>query len=518
MKKIVIILLLFAGILANSSSFAQTKEFKDVRKFRVRSSTAIIEDNAVKGYAFFLMVEKEDKKNVHYLLQILDENLREVNSTPIVRPSSYILIESAWNGTAFAFVFMDYKNKTIEFLTFDKTCKQIGSKKLTELKKRELAVYAQSVGTGEDNSTETIHAVKNKGFLRITPVKNDSWGYDIEMLSNELKVLWTGGSPAAAKDVQMASLADMTETHALVQIYSKPNAASRDASYKLICYKIEDGKKVFDVPLDDSKYNLAEAGATFDSKGNIVLLGEYFALNDKSDKAKSLGFYAGEIGMDGAFKTKKFISWAKDVSKLVPVNEKGKIDNEAYVYFHKILRLDNGKLIAIGEQYKIAASAAGIASKLLGGSSSSASLTAFVTLNMMVFEFNPDFTLASVKIFEKDKTKITLPNGTMAASARFQARYIDYLGLFDYVYTQVSPDGNEFTSSYVNYDREKGEKNKNVAGTIIYADGKYSEDKFPLEKGKTYYWVAPAKPGYLLISEYSKREKTLSLRLEKFNY
>ena len=54
---------------------------------------------------------------------------------------------------------------------------------------------------------------------------------------------------------------------------------------------------------------------------------------------------------------------------------------------------------------------------------------------------------------------------------------------------------------------------------ISYADGEFSNDKIVLErKWRTSIHVFPAKAGYALVQEYSRKEKKIEMRLEKINY
>ena len=83
----------------------------------------------------------------------------------------------------------------------------------------------------------------------------------------------------------------------------------------------------------------------------------------------------------------------------------------------------------------------------------------------------------------------------------------------------LSGDKNTFMITYVNYDREKGSQSKNLLGAIVYTPEKiFSVDKMPLNRKSTEYYVYRAKEGYVLITEYFRKEKRIDTRLEKINF
>ena len=73
--------------------------------------------------------------------------------------------------------------------------------------------------------------------------------------------------------------------------------------------------------------------------------------------------------------------------------------------------------------------------------------------------------------------------------------------------------------TYVNYDREKGQQSKNVLGAIVYTpEHTFTVDKLALNRKSTEYFVYRAKEGYVLVTEYFRKEKRIDTRLEKLNY
>ncbi len=136
---------------------------------------------------------------------------------------------------------------------------------------------------------------------------------------------------------------------------------------------------------------------------------------------------------------------------------------------------------------------------------------------MMVYEFDKDLKINTVHQFEKDKTNVQLPEGLGVNGSTTIGYYLRATGQFDYAYMSVSSDKKTFNAAYVNYDRDKEEGNKFVVGNIIYNQSKLTRDKVDLSSKASQFWVRPAKPGYVCIFEYFRKEKRLNIRMEKLN-
>src|SRR6478609_9837983 len=102
MKSKLSLLILFVIAFAAN---AQTSSIKNVTKISSRGGGVILQDNHVKGYYSFVQLEKIDENTNNYQLNLFDENLREINSINIKRPTKYVLIDGAFNGEAFCFLF-----------------------------------------------------------------------------------------------------------------------------------------------------------------------------------------------------------------------------------------------------------------------------------------------------------------------------------------------------------------------------------------------------------------------------
>src|SRR6187402_424149 len=118
-------ILIFVFIALQWSASAQNLTKNGVLRMTIRNTGTIIRNNQVAGYYYFVRVDKNDRQNQNFILSVYDENLREIKSIDIVRPNSTVLIDGAFNGEAFAFLFYDSRSKTVELNSYDQTLKQI---------------------------------------------------------------------------------------------------------------------------------------------------------------------------------------------------------------------------------------------------------------------------------------------------------------------------------------------------------------------------------------------------------
>lgn len=522
MKKIFLLACLL--ILATWSGYSQNLSKAGVIKMNIRSSGPIFQNDQVVGYYYFIKVDKKDRKNHNYILSVYDENLREINSIDITRPSTYVLIDGAFNGDAFGFLFYDSRGKSVELMAYDRTLKQTGSIKKPVTNKILQASYNTFV-TGNEPSQAYLVPVANKGFVFYGLKAGSKMQYETEFYNNALKSLWVDkANDKTAMNIEIASEAFQTVDYIGSIITKKKGAASKDIETDLVVQAVEGGRNLFRIPLETEKYSVSFSDVYFnDILKQFVVFGEYHNKGDKELKTQSLGFITLSIDLNGKIVQEKINSWQNEISKATPVNERAKFDgSNTSILFHDIVRTADGKMFVIGEQYKKVASAAGITSQVLAaslGGRSNVATSQINVYNMVIFEFNSDYSIAKVHIFEKDKNVVTLPAGATYYSSKMLSYYAKAVGGFDYAFTQLSPNQNTFYVSYINYDVEKGERGKNVLGTIVYTPEKvFTVDKLALNRKSTLYFVYRAKDGYVLVTEYFKKEKRLDSRLEKVNY
>ena len=512
---------------------AQSTSFSDVIKLEYRNAGQIYENDQIKGYYLFYLVDKVSKKEYSYRLQILDENMQEAVSTTIIRPKSYSLKEASFNGQAFLFHFYDEKQQAFELASFDRQAQEIGVKKYESMKNKEVNLYltwkhGQRMDPAEEINV-SLFPVGNRGFLRAFPINTggNKSGMVIEYLSNDLASDgWTIRTPD--KTVELKTVTSVSDNYAT--IISKPtyvNSPQQTSSPALAgmveLINVRNGKRVFKKQLAESKRLLVPQFWQYDAeKEEAILMGNYYNTSKKmSLLGQGKGFYVMTFSKTGEVKQKNFITWAEDFSKFVDVSDKGRMEEGGWVAVHDVVRTGNGHLYVIGEQFnkKVTAGSAGLTALGMVTQSGAISPSVVELGDMAIFDFGEDLELQDVQLVNKRHNKVHMPFGFGMMPRSMLIQMMKMFGYFDYAYTQMTEDRDRFYVAYFSTNEEKGKKNEPIFGAIVRDEtGAFSTDEINLQSDASRMWVLPAKAGYVSIWEYFKKEKRLDVRLEQINY
>ncbi|PWB21968.1 DUF6770 family protein [Flavobacterium sp. HTF] len=504
MKKTSLLLLL---CLANLT-FAQTKKIEQVNTFKIKNSGSILnKENNVDGYYFFYEMDKLKKGDREFAIKILDKNLNEVAQKTYIDNKNTFLMKSTFNNQQIMFAMANYKEKKISLLMFDKKAEQMPTIDIP-LESKEVRYIQYLQQTGDFN---IIFPVENKGFILNKLEDNKKIGYSLKYYPTDGGKAWEYNSPEESKEIVTINPIEANEKYVVAIEMARPGALSRKITIRTKVLDINTGELLFQKEYSKESKPKLITNAFLDKDNNLILMGEYFKEGDNIIDDKSLGLSTEVIDATGKTLHENFISWKEDVAKIAKVDG-NYIQDKGYIYFHNIVRTQNNEYYAIGEFYKRTASASGIAMAALGGGNSVTQLT---ITNSVVFKFNSDFKLLGIQEFEKGKSRA--PSLTDFGSPQLNAHALKSYGAFDYEYTQVDKANDRFYACFIDYERIKGEKNKNAFKTIIYDEGKLSEDKIYLESESKDFRVLPAKIGNVLLLEYDKKLKSINLHLEKLN-
>ena len=503
--------LLLLVVLSSFSCLAQVDKISGVNNFSLRNSGTIVDkNNDVDGYYFYYIVDKLKKGDREFAIQILDKNLVEVAKKSFVDNKYTFLMKSSFNNQAMMFAMANFKEKRVELLTFDKNANQKETVTIP-LENKEIKYLQLSQETGDYN---VLFPVDNKGFVFNKFEDNKKIGYSLKYYPTDGGKGWEFNSPEDSKEILMINPIEVNDKVLVALETAKNNLMSQKFTLRTKVIDVNTGKLLFEREYTKSNKPRLVNNAFLDKDNNVVLMGEYFKDGDNVVKDNSLGLFSEIIDLNGKTVKEVLTSWKDDVSKLTKVN-KSFIEDKGYVYFHKIVKTKNDEYFAIGEYYKKTISAGGMAMAILSRGQSGNSITQISITNAVVFRFNSDFKLTAIKEFDKSISRA--PSLTDYGSPQMNAHYLKSYGAFDYEYTQYDKVNDRFYSCFIDYERLNGEKNKNAFKTIIYDDGQLSEDKIYLKQGDKNFRVFPGKMGNVLLLEYNKKEKEISLHLEKIN-
>jgi hypothetical protein len=488
-----------------------------VYKMSIRNGGTIISDEQVKGYYFFYRSDKIDRKTNEYTLQIIDANLNKVKDIKFQDSKKIALLESSYNGSSLVFMFYDDDQNMLDYRLYNLDGKQTYTYS-KPLDKRSEIYFKQAVSQQDDEESENqnIFDIDNKGFLSITPLReNKKYTYDVNFYSSDKKRTWTY-NPIEDGKFTSAQYLGANDSVALIEVLSKQKLMSKDIESTILGINLSNGRKAFEVRTQDGKNQLYPMNVSTLKGGNsFLLIGPYYEGNDNVMKDKSDGIGVWEMNNQGKIVRSKYNSWSKDMSKYLKVDQKGRVDDLGYVYFHNLQQTADGKFFAIGEGYRKVADGVGIALNVLSGSYS-APVTKLKITDMLMLTLSSDFQLLSAEIYEKNNNNFSLTTGTDFASPHTLALIAKMYGAFDYSFTQTGKNHSSFTTAYTDYERSKEYKGLTF-NAISYYDGKITKDKINLKTDAKWLRVLPAKPGSILIMEYFKKSKRLDMHMEKLN-
>ncbi|MGB3606328.1 MAG: DUF6770 family protein [Psychroserpens sp.] len=485
---------------------AQQKSLNEITSFKIKNSGSFIDKNKdVDGYYFYYEVDKLKKGKREYAIKMLDNNLNEIATKSYIDDKNTILAQSKFNNQKLMFAMLNTKERMFKLVTFDKSGNQ-GEDIKIEVSKKESKWLNFMMKNGDFN---LLFPVDDKGFLFNYLRNNKKMGYGLKYVSTDGGTSWDYNSPEDSKEWLSINPIEANDKVVVLLEGSKKSMLSQTINMKAVVLDINTGKKLFEKTYDRENNPRLVTNAFLTKENNVVILGEYFDEGENFMKADSKGLFAQVVDMSGNVVSDQKVSWENKIDKMMPADSDGKKRKNTYVYFHDIIRTQTGSYYCIGEKYRKTISAMG----MLSGNN----VTQLTITDAVVFEFDQNFELKNIKQIEKGKSRA--PNLTDFGSPQLNAHALVSYGAFDYEFTQIDQDRDRFYSTFIDYERLKGEKNKLAFKAVMYSDGELSEDKIYLEqsKGRVKFRVLPAKLGHVMIFEFNKKEKTLDIHLEKLN-
>ncbi|MFZ6050668.1 DUF6770 family protein [Halocola ammonii] len=497
---------------------AQTTSITGVKSFQSGNSGSIFDNNEVLGYYSFYVTDKVSRREKKYLLQIMDNNMKVSHEIEFVKSKYYYFLESAYNGEALCFSFYNAQFRRVEYLLYSREGEKLGETNTNELNSAEIEMIFQVVGDEDNNYSGGLTAIPNEGFVRYEmDYKKGVW-MKMVMFDNNGKQQWIADSNTKAKKAFESGIPFYSDENIVATFFStrSKRMSVKDQVSMILFHDAQSGDLLFQSEPIKAKKKFMPNGVSYDAISNAYMVyGEYYDFTDRIGKDESKGLYFQSLNADGKLQSEGFASWKEDIYPNLPAGD-DLYDKDANLTIHNMLRTADGKVFAVGEQFKKTASALGIAGAMLGGETALVQLT---ILNLVVFEFNDNLEVQDIKVYEKDKSRVQLPQGAGLNSPTALAYFARFYGAFDYRYTTTANNFETFSVAYINFDREKGEKNNYVVGNLLY-DSENQElvsDLMKLDDRPSSFAVYPAKPGYFGLIKYYKRDDRLRFSLEKMN-
>jgi len=496
---------------------AQKMSIENVYKITLRNSAAIKQGTQVKGYYFFYVSDKVNKSTNEYTLRITDNNLTVLKDVKFNDSKHVSVLESSFNGTDLVFLFYNDDERTLQYKIYgaDGNEKFTYERELSKKDKNYMETTYLAVDD-EENTYKGLYPVQGAGFISNTPSREDKdYTFEIDYFSTGQKKQWSYTPHEGGKKF-MGDYLGSSNGIVYLEVLKYSSMLDQKPTSDLVGLSLETGKQLFEVATD-SKYRFYPSTLSTLNDGSAFIFGEFFDPNANIAKDKSKGFAFWKVDNSGKITFEKYCSWDMDLGKFLNVSSKGKIEDFGYMYLHKMVQVADGSVYAVGEGYKKAASALGIASKVMSMGGGNISAVKIKVTDMILIKFDKDFNVADAKIYEKNSNSIELPSGGAYASTAMLGKLIKYsFGGFDYDYTQQNSENTSFTVCYSDFVRGKDYKGSTF-NSITYNDGKLTTDKINTKSNASRSAILPGKQGQVLLLDYYKKDKKLDIHFEKLN-
>lgn len=494
------LMLLFPGMI-----FSQKETFNDILSVQVRNIGTIENDNEVTGHYIFYKTEKIDRKTNAYKLSIMNQDLVTIKNIEKTGSNALTLLECIYNGKAILLKYMDIYKRELEFEIYNDKGDLSYSKKI-KISEHEYNTIIQMKNSDNEILSNGLSTIGTKGFIDLASTKNKKYKYEVRYFDSEDSTKnWIVESPNE-KGLEAASFIVADTEKIVLNVMKRNSLFSTDIEFFTTVLSTENGEILKEY--DNTKLgNYVFFKGYTGEKGNIRLIGNYFKDEDSPIKDHPLGIISYTLSENNELIDKKKATFGRLLKKKSDEKDPG------HIHFHDFILTDSNKIYVIGEYFKKTADAGGIALAALGSPTSVVKLSIY---DFVVAELNADLKVEKIKVFDKKKHSVGLPQSALFLGSATLGNYVKLYGGYDYRYTQlIKGEKPYFISTY--FDRADENDKEPKFKIVSNIDGSFSEDAVSLKTEATDIIVSKAKPGHILITEYFKKEKKMTLRLEKIN-
>ena len=504
------VIALIALMLVQYAVSGQNMVFDTKFEVNVQSTTAITNNKQIVGYAFFFKVDKMKKSGL-YKLVILDENLKQIGSSEFEGGKDLVLTRAVYESDR---LFMNFEDKDEydgfkKFVkVFDLKGKQVGIVGYDPEKVKK-GMFGAAAAAQMESMYDGIDNVETKGLVRVYQSKAKSGGVDMQFISTTGKLKWEKNFTGEGGDRIDMFLFGTTPNAIMMVQMERSGIASKKGEIFLVGLSPDNGRQIF-------KKSLTMKGFTYDpmflkttEDGKYQMIASLLNESEKLMKAQPVGISLCEIDdATGEIKVRKDFTYSGDLGKVLKMKSDTKSE-EGYIKPHDLILMNDGGMVLVGEFFRKTVSAMGVASAMLSRSAQSVSQATIDDMFLMRIDNNLNPT--SLETVEKDKDRFPLPGDFL--STGLVTRYLSSLKAFAYDYTDEGMNGSQKTviangsrpgAGYGVFAINLGEK----SGFTI-------KDFKSLKEKNVRYYVTRAKPGYMMVTKYNSKEKSVSLSLEK---
>jgi hypothetical protein len=475
-----------------------------------------------------------DKSDDQFHLSVCDENLtKEASISLEMKWNKFLLFGMAYNGTNVGLYFLSKKQDEFLIISYDGNLKNPHTVRIPEetMKGNRFyygqvisGKYASVLGNYEVNRYKEVATpradmklvpVEGKGFI-VQGLISDIQGSVILYYDNDLKFQWKYITDKTSKGLDEFIINGTTDK-VIYGIHIKPSVITvRNFDYNFFMLNLETGKISMDVPIQSKVDNQIQiTNALYSKDENLFyVFGEYgisgagFNMPSRSD-----GFFMKTFNESGKEVADKFFSFDNDIAgKLDPAGKK-LMEKDARTFVHEVLLGKDNSIFLITEQFKenYGIRIDNSLDVITGKPKHDAALYAQMsTLNIVLYKLKKDYSLQSVKVFEKKAEVNHQPAPFSKLDIFIIAQMAQTLGQYDFMSVEKGHGNDYFVLNF----RDRDSDLARVLRIRLDSDGKTVLKKAEYTPAKKFDCeIFPAKDGFLMKAEYSKSQKQANYSL-----
>ncbi|NNC94846.1 MAG: hypothetical protein HKN92_04740 [Chitinophagales bacterium] len=522
------LIFIFSMLLLVTATFGQDLVVENVSpKMRKFKGVQEIENF---GYYCFVQDEKSKKGFKLFNLDIWDHDLNEIGKGKIELEKKSIAIDAVYNGKNFLAVFYDSKKDNVRAISFDQKGEIVAEKLMDGIKTKFMMM---------EDMVPSYYAAGSEGFYGIVPDKQKKFGFTITRYDNNLKEIWsTEFFPP--KGLQVVMDAKSTDDKLVVLKYAKASKMTKRTAVDLTAFDSKTGKEMWTYDLSTGDRTYLPSEMDVNEKGNVAVAGMYFD-GDKVKGLKSDGIFFTHIDGSGGKIAATSQPWKGKLQDFLKGAKNSLTMGKPKVVFEEMVYDPaSGDYKLVGELFTIGT--AGKVMSMLGGNSDAE--TKVTIEDIVVFTFSADADLTDFYSVDKARSHIYVP-ASYAGGLKI-AMYLKSTGSLPFKFVGKDEEGNAM-AYYIDFLKQ-GEDgsltsaklagfnagkmgvgmlnlNQSTAGNAMVkylpltkkAANKDEGSDIEFDSKRSIIAATKSKPGFILISELTKKTGDLRLFLEEVN-
>jgi hypothetical protein len=527
MKITKLFLLAAASIMFFTQIYAQDVTIENVstnlRKFRG------VEHVKGSGHSLFIVDDKSSKGMRLFNFYLWDYNFKEIAVKKVELEKKSILIDNASNDNSYLLVFYDSKKNNVRSLAYNSKGENIGDKTEDAIKTKFMAV---------EDLQPSFYPAGNDGFFGVIPDKEPKFGFHLHRYDNNLNTIWKKDYfPSKGMQIVMDAVSD--DKKLILLKYSVDSKFSKKFDVDMTAFDSNTGEELWSFNLNLLDKTLYPTEIAITPQGNVAVAGMYFD-GDKVKGPNSDGIFFAHVDAVGQKIALTTQGWSGELQKFLKDSKNSITVGKPKVVFEDIVFDENkNQFKVIGEIYTV-----GTLGKAMAMLNNDPNAETKITIeDLVVFSFAAEGDLVDFYSVNKARTHIYVPT-SMAGGPKI-ANFLKQTGNLPYAFSSKDENGNviAFFRDYVKQGEDGSLTNQKVAvggrkigvGMLNVSTSSASEENLkyiPFSKRaalkdeasdiefdskRSTIIISESQPGYVIISELSKKTGSLKIFKEQVN-